>query len=129
MSARPPRSAAALLAALALILISSMPADAGVRQHRHHARKIARWHVGHARKHSRPARTVNGAGGTHNGTSAGTPSSSSQAQASTTRQDPKFGVFTDGSPYSGNVDSVDALQSALGRHIDIVNWYQNWTPG
>ena len=43
--------------------------------------------------------------------------------------DPKFGVFTDGAPYDGNVDSVDALEGKLGRRIDIVNWYQNWTPG
>src|SRR4051794_11893133 len=133
MSARPPRSAAALLAALALILISSMPADAAVRQHRHHARKIARWHVGHGHKHRhRPVRGVNGAGHGSTGTSAaGAQGTAGQphAQSSAAQQDPKFGVYTDGAPYSGNVDSVDRLQNALGRHVDIVNWYQNWAAG
>ncbi len=54
---------------------------------------------------------------------------SSGVQASTARQDPLFGVFTDGSPYDGNVDAIDSLQGALNRRIDIVNWYQNWEPG
>jgi beta-mannanase len=60
------------------------------------------------------------------GSSAGT---TSTATAATAAKDPMFGVFTDGAPYDGNVDAIDSLQSKLDRHIDIVNWYQNWTPG
>ncbi|MEA2125218.1 MAG: hypothetical protein QOI80_2000, partial [Solirubrobacteraceae bacterium] len=133
MSARPPRSAAALLAALALILISSMPAGASVRQHRVHAKhasKVARWKAGPSRRHGRrhgghhgsqPGSGVNSTGST--------PAGTGNAQAANATEDPKFGVFTDDSPYGGNVDSIDALQSKLGRHIDIVNWYQQWADG
>ncbi len=121
MPARPKFPAAALLAALALLLICSMPADASARSHRHHGhdkhRKVARWTHGKA-KH----RTVVKAPGIVK--PAGT-----TANAATSTGDPKFGVFTDGAPYDGDVASVDALQSRLGRHIDIVNWYQSWTPG
>ena len=42
---------------------------------------------------------------------------------------PRFGVFTHGSPYDGTVDSIDALQGAIGRDIEIVNWYQSWGGG
>lgn len=133
MSARPNIPAAALLAALALLLIAITPADASAsrhhRGHAHHkrahgkkARKVARWTRGVARHRARPAAGPVTAAG--NG-----PAPAGQAQAANAGRDPKFGVFTDGAPYDGNVASVDALQSRLDRRVDIVNWYQNWTPG
>jgi mannan endo-1,4-beta-mannosidase len=126
------------------MIISSTPADAAVRQHRahaKHARKVARFSVGLGRTHSRrhhghvtgggQSNGASGTGATGTGTQAGTASASASASTSTSTAgaDPKFGVFTDDSPYGGNVDNVEALQSKLGRHIDIVNWYQNWEPG
>ncbi len=38
-----------------------------------------------------------------------------------------FGAHTDGDPYGGDVDAIDALQRKLDRRIGIVNWYQNWS--
>ncbi len=60
------------------------------------------------------------------GTGTGTGSSPQPADA---RDEPRFGVFTDDSPYSGNVDHVENLQGRLGRDIAIVNWYQSWGGG
>ena len=40
-----------------------------------------------------------------------------------------FGAHTAGDPYSGNIDATKGLESALGRHVDIVHWYQNWGAG
>jgi hypothetical protein len=40
-----------------------------------------------------------------------------------------FGAFSPGDPFAGNTNNTDALQAALGRRIDIVNWYQNWGGG
>jgi hypothetical protein len=120
MSARPLSSAAALLAALALILISSMPAGAAVRNHRDHASKMARWNAGPTANHKRSVKRPR-------------PLASigikRRPRARAASEDPQFGVFTNGSPYSGNVESIEKLQAALGRRIDIVNWYQNWEPG
>jgi len=41
----------------------------------------------------------------------------------------QFGAFSPGDPFAGNTNNTDALQAALGRRIDIVNWYQNWGGG
>jgi beta-mannanase len=41
----------------------------------------------------------------------------------------QFGAFTPGDPYSSNVNGTDALQASIIRHVDIVNWYQNWGGG
>lgn len=119
-----------------------MPADASAPRHnRGHAakakpakavkkgrkgrkgRKIARWTRGVARHRARPAP------GTATNRRRPRPAAPSSAQTSVASADPMFGVFTDGSPYDGNVRSIDALQERLGRRIDIVNWYQQWTPG
>jgi beta-mannanase len=66
------------------------------------------------------------------GTPAGADKRPAERPAAHTAQepvDPRFGIFTDGAPYDGNVDAIDRLQGKLGRHIDIVNWYQNWADG
>ena len=116
-----------------------MPAQASAsRHHRGHAhakkahgkkahgkarkvRKVARFSRGTARHRARPFPAAVKA-----------PVSASRPAAETSvvkNGDPKFGVFTDGSPYNGDVRSVDALQRQLDRQVDIVNWYQSWTPG
>ena len=41
----------------------------------------------------------------------------------------KFGAWTPGDPYSGSTSGASALEAATGRHVDIVNWYQNWGGG
>jgi beta-mannanase len=41
----------------------------------------------------------------------------------------QFGAFTPGDPYGANTNSTDALQAKITRHVDIVNWYQNWGGG
>ncbi|HVF76882.1 MAG TPA: glycosyl hydrolase [Solirubrobacteraceae bacterium] len=41
----------------------------------------------------------------------------------------QFGAWTPGDPYDGNVNGAAALETATGRHVDIVNWYQNWGGG
>ncbi|MDX6688947.1 MAG: hypothetical protein QOG15_404 [Solirubrobacteraceae bacterium] len=50
----------------------------------------------------------------------------SLASASTPLQ---FGAFTPSDPYGGNTNGTDALQAQIVRHVDIVNWYQNWGGG
>jgi hypothetical protein len=40
----------------------------------------------------------------------------------------QFGAFTPGDPYSGTSGAA-TLEAATGRHVDIVNWYQNWGGG
>ena len=41
----------------------------------------------------------------------------------------RFGVFSPGDPYGGDVAAIDALQAAVERHVDIVHWYQSWGGG
>jgi hypothetical protein len=41
----------------------------------------------------------------------------------------QFGAHTAGDPYSGNIDATTGLEGAIGRHVDIVHWYQNWGAG
>jgi hypothetical protein len=81
---------------------------------------------------------VGGDGTTGSGSTGSTGSDGSTGSTGSTGSgDPKppathdvqFGAFTDGSPYDGNVDSIDALQARLGRHVDIVNWYQSFGGG
>lgn len=37
-----------------------------------------------------------------------------------------FGVHSPSDPFGGNTHKVDALQTDIGRHIDVVSWFQNW---
>lgn len=48
--------------------------------------------------------------------------------ASRTRQI-GFGAFTPNDPYDARIDGTDALESAIGRRVDTVLWYQNWGGG
>ena len=41
----------------------------------------------------------------------------------------QFGAWTPGDPYYGSVNATNALESEIGRHVDIVHWYQNWGGG
>jgi len=104
-------------------------------------RMLARFHGARAGKRSRrPARgrvkpgrgkPVHGTGDPANAPAGGSSAAGAagQAPAPSTGREPRFGVFTDGAPYGGDVASVDRLQAALGRPIDIVNWYQSWGGG
>ncbi|MDT7753836.1 MAG: hypothetical protein QOG94_2136 [Solirubrobacteraceae bacterium] len=41
----------------------------------------------------------------------------------------RFGAWTPNDPYDGNTTGAETLESQTGRHVDIVNWYQNWGGG
>lgn len=49
--------------------------------------------------------------------------------AGASAQSPQFGAWTPNDPFDGNLGATAALQSATGRHVEIVNWYQNWGGG
>ena len=49
--------------------------------------------------------------------------------ASAAAQSPQFGAWTPNDPFDGDVSGAAALEAATGRHVDIVNWYQNWGGG
>ena len=38
----------------------------------------------------------------------------------------KIGAFAPTSPYNGGLDSVNALESDIGRRVDIINWFKKW---
>jgi hypothetical protein len=42
---------------------------------------------------------------------------------------PSFGVHTPGVPFANDVGGIDGLQTALGRRISVVSWFQNWGGG
>ncbi len=152
MFARPLRSAATLLAALSLLFLATLPAPAGARQHGAHAsaaKKLSKMRARFepagsgkatrraAAKRARQAKADRRRKGKHrrrpgsNGSSGANGANGSNGSAVTPQGTnvPRFGVFTDDSPYSGNVDNVHALQDRLGRDIEIVNWYQSWGGG
>ncbi len=39
----------------------------------------------------------------------------------------KFGAYTAGAAYGGNLSPTNELESTLQRRIEIVSWYTNWT--
>ena len=98
------------------------------------ARFDAGHHAGQAARQGRKRRNgrKRGRGRGRDGSSVNGTSGSGQAQGTAQPAGtnvPRFGVFTHDSPYSGNVDNVETLQSQLGRDIEIVNWYQSWGGG
>ncbi len=38
----------------------------------------------------------------------------------------KFGAWTPGSPFGGNVKTVNQLEKRIQRRVKIVNWFQDW---
>jgi hypothetical protein len=134
---------------VSLLVLATFPAPAGARQHAVRAgadkttKMLARFEAERpagraARRGGRDARRR--AGGRPRGRDAvrprrpraprpGTGGSQSSAPRPAGTNVPRFGVFTHDSPYSGNVDNVNALQDRLGRDIAIVNWYQSWGGG
>jgi beta-mannanase len=125
--------------------VLATPALAGVRQHGAHAKSAAK-HTKRGAKHHR--RTVGrvrrtraslrgdfGAPGKRpvKGSPVTNPLPGADdrptGEAAVNGPEPAFGAFTDEAPYNGSVAAVDTLQTTLGRHIDIVNWYQSWGGG
>ena len=49
--------------------------------------------------------------------------------AASAQQGLQFGAHTPGDAYSGNINGTLDLERATGRHVDIVQWYQNWGAG
>ena len=50
------------------------------------------------------------------------------AAAGTTRADAlRFGAWTPGSPFGGNVKTVNQLEKRIQRRVKIVNWFQDWS--
>lgn len=123
MSARPPRSAAALLAAFAILLFCPPLAEGSKHRDRVDNLKVTGFRPSdkHSERVTRASRVVKRKR-SRSGEGAG-------AGEAVRRTHPLFGVFTDGAPYGGDVDAIDTLESSLSRRIDIVNWYQQWDPG
>ncbi|MDX6679634.1 MAG: hypothetical protein QOE31_3686 [Solirubrobacteraceae bacterium] len=48
---------------------------------------------------------------------------------SASAQSQRFGAWTPNDPFDGNTNGAKALEAQTGRHVDIVNWYQNWGGG
>ncbi len=126
VSARPDRSAAALLVALCLLasaLLAPAPVDARVRHHhRHLGAKKAHRHLVARFERSRGRLGVRSRRARRRTTGSG-----AGARSVAAGPQPLFGAFTRDAPYGGNVDAVESLQSALRRRVDIVNWFQNWS--
>jgi beta-mannanase len=40
-----------------------------------------------------------------------------------------FGIHTPSDPFGGNTQEIDGLQRDIGRHVDVVSWFQNWGGG